>query len=182
MKTRTFVPLIVVAGILAACSTMPTGPSVLALPGTGRSLDDFRASDVRCQADAWQQIGGMTQAADPGVRNAVIGTAIGAAAGAAMGGQHGAGIGAGAGLLLGSATGAEASSRYGYDAQRRYDNAYIQCMYASGHRVPVPASMAQTLREPAFDGAVRSPGGNIQMPPKGTPPASVPPDYSPPRK
>ena len=167
MKTRTFVPLIVVAGILAACSTMPTGPSVLALPGTGRSLDDFRASDARCQADAWQQIGGMTQAADPGVRNAVIGTAIGAAAGAAMGGQQGAGIGAGAGLLLGSATGAEASSRYGYDAQRRYDNAYIQCMYTKGHRVPVPGNISYTKPVKAAD-------AGFPPPPPGMPPPPPP--------
>jgi hypothetical protein len=25
----------------------------------------------------------------------------------------------------------------GYEAQRRYDNAFVQCMYAKGHRVPV---------------------------------------------
>jgi hypothetical protein len=25
-----------------------------------------------------------------------------------------------------------------YEVQRRYDNAYIQCMYAKGHQVPSP--------------------------------------------
>lgn len=28
-----------------------------------------------------------------------------------------------------------------YDRQRRYDLGYIQCMYAEGHRVPVPGPM-----------------------------------------
>lgn len=175
MKRIASLAAVAVAGILAGCAIAPTGPSVLALPGTGRSFEDFRASDAQCRAYAWQQIGGMTQQADPGVRDAVIGTAVGAAAGAAMGGHQGAGIGAGAGLLLGSAVGAGDSRRYGYDAQERYDMAYIQCMYANRHRVPVPASMAQILREPAPP-AVSAPtraAGSIPPPPKGQPPASL---------
>ncbi len=180
MKKSLFVPTILVAGIVAGCATMPTGPSILALPGTGKNFSDFQASDAQCRAYAHQQIGGMSAATDPGVRNAAIGTAVGAVAGAAMGGSQGAGVGAGAGLLFGSATGAGNSSSYGYDAQRRYDNAYIQCMYASGHRVPVPASMARSLSEQTPGGAVVTPGGNIPPPPRAAPPASVPPDYVPP--
>ena len=185
MKRIAGMTALVAVGILSGCATAPTGPSVLALPGTGRSFEDFRASDTQCRAYAWQQIGGMAPQTDPGVRDAVVGTAVGAAAGAAMGGHHGAGIGAGAGLLLGSAVGAGDSRHYGYDAQERYDNAYIQCMYASGHRVPVPASMAQILREPtpAFAPTL-SPAtpaaGSIPPPPKGRPPALPPPDYVPP--
>lgn len=173
----------VAAAILAGCAIAPTGPSVLALPGTGRSFEDFRASDAQCRAYAWQQIGGVTQQGDPGVRDAVIGTAVGAAAGGAIGGRQGAGVGAGVGLLLGAAVGAGEDRRYGYDAQERYDTTYIQCMYANGHRVPVPASMAQILREPssAAPAPVRA-SGSIPPPPKGHPPASVPPDYIPPRR
>lgn len=165
--------------VLTGCAIMPSGPSILALPGTGKSLNDFRASDFQCRNYAAQQIGGRSD--DPAVRNAVIGTAVGAVAGAAIGGQQGAGIGAGAGLLVGSATGAEASRSYGYDAQRHYDNAYIQCMYAGGHRVPVPASMAGRMIQSTPDrGAPVAPGGNIPPPPPHAPPASVPPDYVPP--
>ena len=172
MKTRIFL-LAGVAIALAGCATMPTGPSVMVLPGTGKSLNDFRASDFQCRNYAAQQIGGVGN--DPAIRNAAIGTAVGAVAGAAIGGQQGAGIGAGAGLLVGSATGADASRRYGYDAQRQYDNAYIQCMYAGGHRVPVSASMARSMTEQAP--VTATPGGAIPPPPPHAPPASPPPDY-----
>lgn len=173
LSTRWLLMLPVV--VLIGCASMPTGPSVLVLPGTGRSIDDFRASDFQCRNFAARQIGARSE--DPVVRNAVIGTAVGAVAGAAIGGHQGAGVGAGAGLLVGSATGAEASQRFGFDSQRQYDNAYIQCMYAGGHRVPVPASMVQSLRQ-ASDSAVPA-GGNIPPPPSRTPPSSVPPDYVP---
>lgn len=176
MKASYFVPVLAVAGVLAGCATMPTGPSVMALPGTGKSFNDFRASDFQCRNYAAQQVGGVTS--DPAVRNAVIGTAIGAVAGAAIGGHQGAGVGAGAGLLVGSVSGAEASRSYGYDAQRRYDNAYVQCMYAGGHKVPVSASMSRSMMEQSSNAGVAvTPGGNIPPPPPHAPPASPPPDY-----
>ena len=68
-----------------------------------------------------------------------VGTAVGAAAGAALGGGRGAAVGAGAGLLTGSAIGMGAAQGSAYDIQRRYDFAYLQCMYAAGERVPMPA-------------------------------------------
>ena len=171
LRALILLPAIAVAG----CASMPTGPSVLVLPGSGKTINDFRASDLQCRHFAAQQIGGRSE--DPALRNAVIGTAIGAVAGAAIGGNQGAGVGAGAGLLVGSATGSEAGQRYSFDSQRQYDNAYIQCMYAGGHRVPVPASMAQTFRQPS-DAAVV--GGNIPPPPPQAPPSTPPPDYYPP--
>ncbi|WP_319242044.1 YMGG-like glycine zipper-containing protein [uncultured Propionivibrio sp.] len=175
MKAK-WVGVIGLAVLAGGCATIPSGPSVLVLPGTGKSLNDFRASDFQCRQYAAQQIEGMGR--DPSVRNAAIGTAVGAVAGAAIGGQQGAGIGAGAGLLVGSASGAEAGRSYGYDAQTRYDNAYIQCMYAGGHRVPVPASMARSLMEQAP--ATKASGAAIPPPPPHAPPASPPPDYVPP--
>jgi len=173
MKAK-WVGVIGLALLAGGCATIPSGPSVLVLPGTGKSLNDFRASDFQCRQYAAQQIEGMGR--DPSVRNAAIGTAVGAVAGVAIAGQQGAGIGAGAGLLVGSASGAEAGRSYGYDAQTRYDNAYIQCMYAGGHRVPVPASMARSLMEQA----PVSSGAAIPPPPPHAPPASPPPDYVPP--
>jgi hypothetical protein len=126
--------------LLGACATIPTGPSVLVLPGSGRNFDQFRLDESDCRAYAYQQIGGVTaeQAQiDSGVRSAVVGTVVGAAAGAAIGGGRGAGIGAGSGLLVGSLAGSEAARGSAWGAQGRYDNAYVQCMYAKGHRVPV---------------------------------------------
>lgn len=91
---------------------MPTGPSVLVLPGTAKSLDQFRADDFECRQFAQAQLGGATPtqaASENGVRSAAVGTAAGA--------------------------GAESPA---YDRQRRYDYGYMQCMYAKGHKIPVP--------------------------------------------
>ena len=129
---------------LAACTTIPTGPSVMVMPGTGKSFDQFRADDASCRQFALGQTGGVTaneMAVDSGVKSAAVGAAIGALAGAAMGGHQGAGVGAGVGLLAGSAVGANAGHVSGYGSQQRYDNAYVQCMYAKGERVPVSGRM-----------------------------------------
>ena len=176
MKTVSLLIALSALALLGGCATIPDGPSIMALPGTGKNLNEFRASDGQCRAYASQLIGG--QGADPAVRNAVVGTAVGAVAGAAIGGQQGAGVGAGAGLLVGSVSGAESSRSYGYASQRRYDEAYIQCMYASGHKVPVSASMARTLMQAPAGSA---PAANIPPPPPNmSPPSSPPPDYIPP--
>jgi outer membrane protein OmpA-like peptidoglycan-associated protein len=144
MKRLLKVPFIVMIISLASCATMPTGPSVMSLPGTGKSFDEFRADDAVCRQFANQQLGGASaqQAAqNSAVTSAVVGTALGAAAGAAFGsvsGNMGAGaaIGAGTGLLFGSAAGSSAAAGSYYEAQRRYDNAYLQCMYAKGNQIP----------------------------------------------
>ena len=131
-------PLVVLL-VLGACTTIPTGPSVMVLPGTGKSFDQFRADDADCQQYALSQIGGATAnnaAITSGVESAAVGTAVGALAGAAMGGHQGAGAGAGVGLLAGSAMGANAGQASGYALQRRYDIAYMQCMYSKGDSVP----------------------------------------------
>lgn len=132
------------------CTVMPSGPSVMALPGTGKSFDQFRADDASCRQYAFAQVGGVSAgqaATTSAVGSAALGTAVGAAAGAALGGGRGAAIGAGAGLLTGGAVGAGTAQTSGYGVQRRYDYAYIQCMYAAGERVPVPAGAARAYRE-----------------------------------
>jgi len=81
--------------LLGACATTPKGPSVLALPGTGKSLDEFRADDMACRQYALGQTAGIAQ-------------------------------------------GQTANESAAYLSQRQYDFAYLQCMYARGHRIPVP--------------------------------------------
>ncbi|MGN4106265.1 YMGG-like glycine zipper-containing protein [Burkholderia gladioli] len=128
-------------GLLSACAVMPPGPSVMALPGTGKSFDQFQVDDGNCRQYAANQVGGVSanQAATASaVGSAAIGTALGAAAGAAFNGGRGAAVGAGAGLLAGSVVGMGTAQGSAYDVQRRYDYAYMQCMYAAGDRVPVP--------------------------------------------
>lgn len=76
--------------LLSACeSTPPTEPAVLALPGAGKSLEQFNADDLECRRHAAPQA---------------------------------------AAVASGTWT----------DQQRRYDYAYVQCMYVKGHKVPVP--------------------------------------------
>jgi outer membrane lipoprotein SlyB len=139
--------------LLGACTVMPTGPSIMALPGTGKSFDQFRFDDYQCREYANAQIGGATaqQAAEQSaVTSAAVGTAIGAAAGAAIGGSEGAATGAGVGLATGALAGTGAAQQSGYDLQWRYDMGYAQCMYAKGHRVPVAGSFEQSTSQPGY--------------------------------
>jgi hypothetical protein len=133
------------AGLVSACAFVPSGPNVLALPGAGKTFDQFRADDANCRQYAFQQSGGVSAgqaSAASALGSAAVGTALGAAAGAAINGGSGAAVGAGAGLLAGSVVGAGAAQGSAYEIQRRYDYAYLQCMYASGNRVPAPGGMS----------------------------------------
>ncbi|MSR13395.1 MAG: hypothetical protein EXR86_02305 [Gammaproteobacteria bacterium] len=160
--------------LLVGCATTPSGPSVMSLPGTAANFDQFRTDDMDCQAYARHATGQVTSqhaASTSGVNSAAVGTVVGAAAGALLGaasGNPGAGaaIGAGGGLIIGSAAGTDAYAVGGMATQDRYDNAYVQCMYANGHQVPVSSSVAANLQP-----ATPSAGA---YPPPGTPP---PPGY-----
>ncbi|MEK9774870.1 MAG: YMGG-like glycine zipper-containing protein, partial [Quisquiliibacterium sp.] len=147
VSTRYAKWLVMISGLclLGACATAPSGPSALVLPGAGKSFDQFRTDDASCREFAYQQIGGAAaqqNAERKAVQSAVVGTTIGAVAGAALGGSRGAGVGAGTGLVVGSAVGSDAANASAYGAQRRYDQAYVQCMYAAGHKVPVSGSVS----------------------------------------
>ncbi len=153
---------------LGACATIPPGPSMLVLPGTGKSFDQFRVDDGYCKQYATEQVGGVTAQnaqATSGVTSALVGSAVGAAAGAAFGGGQGAAIGAGAGLLLGSAAGLSASSYSAYNVQARYDFAYQQCMYAMGNRVPVSGRVAYTHPRVTYSYVPPPPPPNYPPPP-----------------
>jgi hypothetical protein len=148
---------------LGGCATVPTGPSVMVLPAPGKPFDQFQAEDARCKWWASQQVGLSPQETinQNTAAGAALGTLMGAGLGAAIGaasGNPGAGaaIGAGSGLLGGTIAGSSSGQVYGAEAQRRYDIAYQQCMYAMGNQVP---------------GAAQRSGGTYPMPP---PP---PPDY-----
>lgn len=156
--------------LLAACVSMPTGPSVLVLPGTGKNFDQFRLDDHDCRQYAQAQLGGSAEQAqrDSALKSAAIGAAVGAAAGALTGNSRNAGAGAAVGLIGGTVVGSGTANASGREAQRVYDNGYQQCMYAKGHRVPVagrydaprPANPA-----PPADAPVTPP-----PPPPGAPP------------
>jgi Glycine-zipper domain len=166
--------------LLGGCVSMPSGPAVMVLPGTGKSFDQFRADDMDCRQFASNQVGGNTPdsvAEQSGVRSAVVGTAIGAAAGAILGGQRGAATGAGAGLIIGGASGAGAAAGSQRGLQARYDNGYQQCMYARGHRVPIAGRFdGGVARRPDATYAPPAPptSGAIPLPPSGSPPPPPP--------
>ncbi|ACR32452.1 YMGG-like glycine zipper-containing protein [Burkholderia glumae] len=170
------------AGLLGACAMVPPGPSVMALPGTGKTFDQFQVDDGNCRQYAARQVGGVSSdqaAAASALGSAAVGTALGAAAGAAFNGGRGAAIGAGAGLLAGSVVGMGSAQGSAYDVQRRYDSAYLQCMYAAGDRVPVPGRV-RSRDDEGYGGGYGGGGGYRGGPAPGgyTPPP--PPDMPPP--
>ena len=129
-----------VVTLMTGCATVPAGPRVMVLPAPGKPFEVFQQEDAICRHWAGQQIG-MTQeelnqrAAGPAVAGAAIGAGIGAAIGSTYGkAGGGALIGGGVGLLSGLAEGSERV--YGWEAQRRYDIAYMQCMYSKGNHIP----------------------------------------------
>jgi hypothetical protein len=128
---------------LNGCATLPQGPSVLALPAPGKPFDVFQGEDAICRQWALQQVGKAPQemANQNTATNAILGTVIGAGLGAAIGAATGdpgigAAIGAGSGLLGGTLLGGDTGQASGQEAQRRYDIAYQQCMYAKGNQIP----------------------------------------------
>ena len=128
---------------LSGCAVIPDGPSSAAYPGSGRPFSQFQADDAGCRRYATDRSGGQTAqraAQDTVAGGAIVGAAIGAIAGAALGGSQGASVGAGTGLLFGTAVGSGSAGSAAWAVQRRYDEAYLQCMYALGHKVPVADS------------------------------------------
>ncbi len=164
LKRGSLVAALVGVLCLAGCVTIPEGPTYAALPGSRATFDQFQVDDAACRQFSTQAIGGMTpqqNANNAAVGSAVVGTAVGAAIGGLLGGGEGAAVGAGMGLFTGAAAGAGNSQAAGFSSQQRYDNAYYQCMFARGHRVPVPASAARSMRQASV----------------GVPPSSAPAPY-----
>jgi hypothetical protein len=123
MKKLRFV---VAAIVLAGCAHAPTGPSVMVLPGSGKSAEQFRTEDATCRQMA-------------------------------------------AGEMVASKGG-------NVSDQKRYDMAYIQCMYAQGNQVPVFNRQGYSTpygSAPSTSTRVTPPAGT-PPPPAGTPPPPPP--------
>jgi hypothetical protein len=162
---------------LVGCAAIPTGPNVMVLPGHGKSFDQFQYDDAICRDWSSQQIGTTRGQAATGstATGAVVGTALGAATGAAVGAAAGdpgtgAAVGAGVGLLGGTATGAAYGQQAEYELQQRYDMAYVQCMYAKGHQVPVAGGYSRSPRSPSSYGSSSYSRRDLPPPPPGSPP------------
>ncbi|KJS31909.1 MAG: hypothetical protein VR64_10350 [Desulfatitalea sp. BRH_c12] len=140
---RKIFALIMTAGLLVGCTTIPSGPSVAAWPAPGKTFENFQEDDAICRQWADQQAGGAAdQVANQNVASgAAVGALTGAAVGAVIGaasGHAGAGaaIGAGTGLIGGAAVASGPAYAAGSQIQRRYDIAYQQCMYSKGNDIP----------------------------------------------
>jgi hypothetical protein len=175
--------ILLLAGVaLSGCATMPTGPSVMVLPGQYKPFDVFQTEDLECRNWAAAQIG--QQPAEAVNQNlaggAAIGTLLGAGLGAAIGatsGQAGAGaaIGAASGLIGGTAVASGPAYGAGWELQRRYDNAYQQCMYAKGNLIPGVVSTSP--RSNPVPPPPPPPGYTSGPPPAAPPSTSPPPPY-----
>ncbi|MFI5373575.1 MAG: glycine zipper family protein, partial [Candidatus Rokuibacteriota bacterium] len=148
--------LLLVGALGAGCATVPPGPSVSVLPGRGKRFEQFQDDDVACRQWARQEAGTTpgASAAQSTVGGAAIGTLLGAGLGAALGAAThrpaaGAAVGAGIGLIGGTAVGAGAGQTSGQTVQRRYDNAYTQCMFAKGDQVTGRAGAPSVRPRPA---------------------------------
>ncbi|WLI88154.1 hypothetical protein Q4S45_15595 [Massilia sp. R2A-15] len=124
-----------VPAILAGCVQMPVGPTVAAMPAPNKPFEAFVQDDQLCRNWAASASRGGRDPGDALIASTVTGTVIGAAAGA-LTGDRGAGAGAAFGTLAGAGYGSEQSAMSAYTAQRRYDIAYQQCMYAKGNVIP----------------------------------------------
>ncbi len=182
MRKRWVLCLGSAAVLLGGCATLPTGPSVRALPAPGKPFEQFQAEDAGCRQWAAQQVG---PPGAPATQNTAVGAAVGTAIGAGLGAGlgalaghvgTGAAIGAGVGLLGGAAVGANADQAAGRNAQRRYDAAYQQCMYAKGNQIP---GAVQGPRRPAMPPPPPPPPGYSPAPP-GLPPSPTGPPPPPP--
>jgi hypothetical protein len=176
--------LLVIALSLSACASVPTGPSVMVLPGSTKTFEQFQFDDAACRQWAAQQTGATTSQAstNSAVSGATVGTVVGAAAGAAIGAAAGnpaagAAIGAGTGLLGGTAVGASHAHGAYYSVQQRYNMAFMQCMYAKGHQIPVArgsVAPGYSRSTPSSPPATPPRPSNIPPPPAGTPPPAPP--------
>ena len=165
--------------LLTACVHIPTGPGVMVLPAADKTFEQFRSDDLLCRQFASEQVSEQTPrraSIFSGMETAALTTALGALAGTAFGGGRGAAIGAGSGLLVGGLAGSSSAQSSGNINQQRYDTAYMQCMYANGHRIPSPGRFvnegySSSGSKPAPQ---RAPSDSYPPPPPGSPPPAPP--------
>jgi len=116
MSARPVLVSLLTSLLLAACTTAPTRPAVMVLPGSGKSLEQFDTDDTACRAWATRRPGGP-------------------------------------------------------ETQDEYDMAYLQCMYARGHQIPVSRGAAPAYTAPPESPqAPASRPADVPPPPAGSPP------------
>lgn len=56
--------ILVSAFVLGACTTIPSSPSILVLPGTGKSYDQFHSDELMCRRLAYEQVANSPEEPD----------------------------------------------------------------------------------------------------------------------
>ncbi len=163
--------------VVGGCTVMPTAPTVTSLPGSRKTVDQYQVDVAACQQHAAAVVaassGGTAAVADnnaaaTAVAGSLLGAATGAIIGAATGNAgQGAAIGAGTGLLFGGLSGSNYTLASSSQLQWTFDNAYLQCMYSRGNRVP--AGFVAVQRRDAVPYA-SAPTAPPRFPPPNTPP------------
>ncbi len=173
MKLKRIFLLLFGLVVVSGCATIPTGPSVMVWPAPDKPFEVFQSDDAVCRQWASQQVGAKPgeSAGQTLVGGAAIGTVLGAGLGAAIGaatGNFGAGLGIGAasGAVVGTAAATGPAAGTQWQVQRRYDNAYLQCMYAKGNQVPGAVRTYRYVPPP--------PPGSYPPPPPNTYPQPPP--------
>ena len=152
MKRNPIVLILLAGWLVGGCATIPPGPSVLVMPGGGKSFEAFQADDAACRS--WSQNQAGWQANETVNQNLVGGTAagglLGAAAGALIGAASGstgpgAAIGAGAGALAGGAAQAGRNQQRAASNQQaqanqnaniqQYNRAKAVCIKGNQHQI-----------------------------------------------
>ncbi|MDR3424784.1 MAG: glycine zipper family protein [Alphaproteobacteria bacterium] len=138
---KSFKSIVVYGGVLllAACASMPMGPTVRVLPPQGKPFDQFAAEQAGCKQYADSQVSGQADRANTtGLLEGLGGTVLGAGLGAAVGGGQGAAVGAAGGAIAGTAVGASTSMHQQKSIQQQYNDAYAACMTAKGNQIDRP--------------------------------------------
>jgi uncharacterized protein YcfJ len=182
---RRILLIAVVLTLTAGSASAQMAPTVPVGPAPNKPFDEFQQDNYLCRSYADQQVAGLEQReTNQVVGGAVVGTVLGAGLGAAIGGGRGAAIGAGTGAVVGTVGGSAQAQQTQAYAQRRYDTAFGQCMYARGDQVagyPPPAAYYPPPPPPA---SYAAPPPGYYPPPAYPPPPPAsyapPPGYPPP--
>jgi hypothetical protein len=159
LKKITGLALMPLLALGACTAAVPTQPTVVAMPGQGKSWDQFQADQATCRDYAASQMPDSGQVAvgthNNSVATSAAGTLIGAGVGAALGslaGNVGAGaaVGAGAGLLGGAAVAGNNTQATADSLQGRYDVAYAQCMVGHGESIQQPMAPVYAAPPPGY--------------------------------
>ena len=168
MKKWLALLLMSVFAITSCIATVtPPGPTIAALPGTGKTYSQFTIDDNYCRQLATGQAGNpseilQSQQVGGTILGVIAGTLFGLGVGGSRPGPEMA-VGAAAGGITGTVIGTQTGQVASMTAQQRWDSVYLGCMYGFGHKIP---GYQEPQQQPA-----PAPAPQIPPPPPPPPPS-----------